>query len=199
MSIPDIIYDSIMSRWQSDARGRLEQAALDLFVEDGFDQTTVTEIAVRAGLTERTFFRYFTDKREVLFWGQDRLRELYVRTIEAAPDAAAPIDVVAAALEASVPVFQRRHELVRQRQAVIAATPGLQERELLKRESLASAIADALRRRGVSDPVASLAANLGLLAFRTAFVRWVSAPEAQDLARLIREALDQLKAITAGT
>ncbi len=191
-----------MSRWQPNARGRLEQAALELYRERGFDQTTVTEIAERAGLTERTFFtffRYFADKREVLFWGQENLRELYVRIITSAPDSAAPIDAVAAALEAAAPVFRERHALARQRQAVIAANPGLQERELLKRALLASAMADALRRRGVTDPTASLAAEVGVIAFGTAFARWVDDPHEQDLARLIRQVLDQLKAAMAGT
>lgn len=191
-----------MSRWEPNARGRLEQAALELYRERGFDQTTVVEIAERAGLTERTFFRYFADKREVLFWGQERLRELYVSTIAAAPDSAAPIDMVIEALEAAVPVFHERHELARQRQAVIAANPGLQEREVSKRTALSSAMADALRRRGVPDPAASLAAEVGVIAFGTAFARWVSEPDEasdeHDLSRLIREALDQLKIITAG-
>ena len=199
MSIPDITYNRSMSRWQPNARGRLEQAALELYRERGFDQTTVTEIAERAGLTERTFFRYFADKREVLFWGQENLRELYVRTIEAAPDSAAPIDAVAAALEAAAPVFQERHALARQRQAVIAANPGLQERELSKRAVLATAMADALRGRGVPEPGASLAAEVGVIAFKTAFARWVDDPHEHDLARLIRQALEQLKAATAGT
>jgi len=188
-----------MSRWEPNARGRLEQAALDLYRERGFDQTTVAEIAERAGLTERTFFRYFADKREVLFWGQGALQEIYVSTIAAAPDSAAPIEAVAAALQAAVPVFRERHELARQRQAVIAANPGLQERELLKRASLASAMAGALRRRGVTEPTASLAAEAGVLAFRTAYGRWVSAPDEPDLSVLIRESLDQLKILTAGT
>ena len=192
-----------MSRWEPNARARLEQAALQLFVERGFDQTTVTAIAERAGLTERTFFRYFADKREVLFWGQENLRELYVRTIEAAPDSAAPLDVVAAALDAPVPVFRERRELARQRQAVIAANPGLQERELIKRASLAATMAEALRRRGVPDPAASLAAEVGVIAFATAFTCWVSEPEegsdTHDLSWLIREALDQLRVIIAGT
>src|SRR5262249_38985954 len=163
-----------MSRWEPHARGRLEQAALQLFVERGFDQTTVAEIAERAGLTERTFFRYFSDKRVALFWSQERLRDLCVRdlcvrAIEAAPASAAPLDMVAAALEAPVPVFHERGALAHQRQAVIAATPDLQERELIKLAALAAALADALRRRGVPDPAASLAAEVGLLAFRTAF------------------------------
>jgi AcrR family transcriptional regulator len=188
-----------MSRWEPNARGRLEQAALDLFVERGFDQTTVAEIAERAGLTERTFFRYFADKREVLFWGQENLRKLYVSAIASAPDSAAPIDAVAAALEATTPVFHGRHSLARQRQTVIDTTPGLQEREMLKRASLAAAMADALHRRGVTEPAASLAAEVGVIAFKTAFSRWVSQPDEQDLSWLIRESLDQLKVITAST
>jgi AcrR family transcriptional regulator len=199
MSTAVIMYNRSMSRWESNARGRLEQAALELYRERGFDQTTVAEIAERAGLTERTFFRHFADKREMLFAGQGMLLEIYVNTIASAPESAAPIDVVAAALEAAAPMFRERRDLARVRQAVIAATPALQERELLKRASSVSAMADALRRRGVADSDARLAAEVGVIAFGTAFARWVSEPEEQDLSRLIREALDQLKAITAGT
>ncbi|GCF10129.1 TetR family transcriptional regulator [Dictyobacter arantiisoli] len=188
-----------MSRWEPNARGRLEQAALDLYQERGFEQTMVTEIAERAGLTERTFFRYFADKREVLFGGQDMLRTLFVSAIEAAPASTTPLDAVIAALEAATPVFQERYERVRQRQAVIAANPELQEREMLKRAALTSAIADALRRRGVSDLAAILAAEVGSITFKIAFDRWVSEPDEQDLSRLIRASLDQLKGIVAGT
>lgn len=199
MTVTVITYNRSMSRWEPNARGRLEQAALELYRERGFDQTTVAEIAERAGLTERTFFRYFADKREVLFWGQGALQEIYVSTIAGAPDSAAPIEMVAAALQAAAPVFRERHELARQRQAVIAANPGLQERELLKRASLASAMADALALRGVAEPTASLAAEAGVLAFKTAYARWVGAPDEQDLSVLIRESLDQLKTLTADT
>lgn len=188
-----------MSRWEPNARGRLEQAALNLYQERGFEQTMVTEIAERAGLTERTFFRYFADKREVLFGGQDMLREIYVSTIEAAPASATPLDAIVAALEAATPVFRDRHELVRQRQAVIAANPELQEREMLKRAALTSAMAEALRRRGVTELAAILAAEVGAIAFKTAFDRWVSEPNAQDLSRIFRASLDQLKGIVAGT
>jgi AcrR family transcriptional regulator len=199
MTATVITYNLSMSRWEPNARGRLEQAALELYRERGFDQATVAEIAERAGLTERTFFRYFADKREVLFWGQGALQEIYVTAIAEAPDPATPIEAVAAALQAAAPVFRDRHERARQRQAVIAANPGLQERELLKRATLASAMADALRRRGVAEPTASLAAEAGVLAFKTAYARWVSAPDEQDLSVLIRESLDQLKMLTAGT
>ncbi len=188
-----------MSRWEPNARGRLEQAALDLYRERGFEQTMVTEIAERAGLTERTFFRYFADKREVLFGGQDMLRTIYVNAIEAAPASATPLAAVAAALEAGTPVFQERYKLVRLRQAVIAANPELQEREMLKRAALASAMADALRSRGVTDLTATLAAEVGFIAFKTAYNRWVSEPVEQDLSQLIRASFEQLKSIVAGT
>ena len=131
-----------MGRWEPDARGRLEQAALALYGERGFEQTTVAEIAERAGLTERTFFRHFADKREVLFWGAGALQELLVSTVASAPDSAAPIDAVAAALEAAGALLQERREFARQRQAIIAANAELQERELIKLASLASALAE---------------------------------------------------------
>src|SRR6202140_481045 len=107
----------VMARWEPNARGRLEQAAMELYGERGFHQTTVAEIAARAGLTERTFFRHFADKREVLFWGQGALHELFVSTVSSAPDSVAPIDAVAAALEAVGPLFEERRERARQRQA----------------------------------------------------------------------------------
>jgi AcrR family transcriptional regulator len=187
-----------MSRWEPNARGRLEQAALELYSERGFDQTTVAEIAARAGLTERTFFRYFADKREVLFWGQSALHEMFASTVASAPDSVAPIDAVAAALEAVGPLFEERRERARQRQAVIAANPGLQERELIKLASLSSAMAGALRRRGVTGPAASLTAEAGVAVFKVAFERWIDETNKQDLPQLIRESLDELKAVTAG-
>jgi AcrR family transcriptional regulator len=188
-----------MGRWQPNARGRLERAAMELFIEHGFEQVTVAEIAGRAGLTERTFFRYFADKREVLFWGQDALRELLVGTIASAPDSVAPLDAVAAALEAAGAMLQERRDYARQRQAVIDADAGLQERELIKLASLASALADALRRRGVTDPAAGLTAEAGIAVFKIAFERWINRTGQADLPQLIRESMDELKAVTAGT
>ena len=116
----------------------------------------------------------------------------------AQPDSAAPIDAVAAALEAAGALLQERRESARQRQAVIAANAELQERELIKLASLASALAGALRRRGVTDPAASLAAEAGIAVFRIAFERWVNETSQRDLPQLIRESLDELKAVTAG-
>jgi AcrR family transcriptional regulator len=198
MSATVVKYDRRMSRWEPNARGRLERAALELYLERGFEQTTVEEIAMRAGLTERTFFRHFADKREVLFGGQSALQELMVSTVASAPDSAAPIDAIAAALEAAGAVLQERRDAARQRQAVIAANAELQERELIKLASLASAMADVLRRRGVKDPAASLTAEAGIAVFKIAFERWVSDTSQRDLPQLIRESLDELKAVTAG-
>lgn len=188
-----------MGRWEPNARGRLEQAALELYVERGFEQTTVAEIAERAGLTERTFFRYFADKREVLFAGADILRDLMAGALAAAPESAAPIEAVAAALESAGALLQERHEYARQRQAVIAANAGLQERELIKLASLAAALAEALRRRGVTEPAASLTAEAGIAVFKIAFEHWVDGPSQPELPQLISESLAELKAVTAGT
>jgi AcrR family transcriptional regulator len=198
MSVSVITYHLDMSRWEPNARGRLEQAALELFVERGFEQTTVAEIAERAGLTERTFFRHFADKREVLFAGASALQEFLVRTVADAPGSAAPLDAIADALRASAPLFQQRGDYPRQRQAVIAANPELQERELIKLAALAAAIAGALRARGVSEPTASLAAEAGIAVFRVAFERWTADDCQPDLAELIQESLGKLKAVTAG-
>jgi AcrR family transcriptional regulator len=198
MSAPAINYDPRMTRWEPNGRGRLELAALALYGERGFENTTVAEIAAQAGLTERTFFRHFADKREVLFSGADALRELLVGNVAAAPDSIGPIDAVGAALEAAGALLQERREYARRRAAIIGANAELRERELIKLASLASAIADALRRRGVADPAASLSAEAGIAVFRIAFERWVDETNQRDLPELIRDSLDELKAVTAG-
>ena len=187
-----------MGRWEPNARGRLEQAAMELYVERGFEPTTVAEIARRAGLTERTFFRHFSDKREVLFAGAAALQDFLVTALAGAPDCAAPLDAVAAALEATGDLFQERRDYARQRQAVIAANAELRERELIKLASLASAMAGVLRQRGVTDRAASLAAEAGIAVFRIAFERWTKEASQADLPRCIRESLEELRAVTAG-
>jgi AcrR family transcriptional regulator len=197
MSVSVISYDPRITRWEPNGRGRLELAALALYGERGFENTTVAEIAARAGLTERTFFRHFADKREVLFSGAGALQELLVSNVAAAPDSTGPIDAVGAALEAAGALLQERREYARRRAAIIAANGELRERELIKLASLASAIADALRRRGVADPAASLSAEAGIAVFRIAFERWVDETNQRDLPELIRDSLDELKAVTA--
>jgi AcrR family transcriptional regulator len=173
------------------------KAAFELYGERGFDQTTVAEIAERAGLTERTFFRHFADKREVLFAGSDALSDLLVSTVAEAADRLTPIEAAAAGVEAAGAFLQEGREFSKQRQAIIVASSELQERELIKLASLASALADALRARGVEDPAASLAAEAGITVFKVAFARWVGEDDQPDLPRLIRESLDELRVVTA--
>jgi AcrR family transcriptional regulator len=191
-------YPESMVRWEPNAQGRLGQAAFELFTERGFEQVTVAEIAERAGLTERTFFRYFADKREVLFAGAQGFQDLFVSSVAAAPDSAAPIDAVAEALYAAAAMMMAHEAGARSRAAIIAAHPDLRERELVKLAVVAAEVAEALGPRGGTAPAATLAAEAGLAVFRTAFGRWIAAPGGPDLARLIAEALGELKAVAAG-
>jgi AcrR family transcriptional regulator len=186
-----------MGRWEPDACGRLQMAALVLFGERGFDDTTVADIAEHAGLTKRTFFRYFADKREVLFWGAGALEQLLVDEVTAAPASAPPLDAVAAALDVAAVMFEQRRELATRRQQVIAANRELRERELIKLASLASAVAEALRGRGVDDTAAILSAEAAITVFRVAFARWVDEANGQSLQQIMRESLDELRAIAA--
>jgi len=197
MALTVIKYDRVMGRWEPNARGRLQQAAIELYVERGFEQTTVAEIAKRAGLAERTFFRYFVDKREVLFWGSAALQDLFVSTVVEAPAGSTPIAAVAAALEAAGALLQERREGALQRQAVIEANPELRERELIKLASLAAATADALRQRGVAESAATLTAEVGIVVFKSAFERWISETNQRDFPQLIRTSLNELKDVTS--
>lgn len=197
MSPDDISYDCAVGRWEPDASGRLRAAAMELYVERGFEQTTVAEIAESAGLTARTFFRYFVDKREVLFAGSTSLQDSLVAALTDAPESASPIEAVRAALDAAATMLGERHEYSRLRQSVIAANAELQERELIKMASLSAALGDGLRRRGVRDPDASLAAEVGIAVLRVAFERWVSGPPSRNLSQTMRESFDQVKALTA--
>ncbi|HEX4671952.1 MAG TPA: TetR family transcriptional regulator [Solirubrobacteraceae bacterium] len=187
-----------MVRWQPDSRGRLEQAAMELYSEQGFEKTTVAEIAERAGLTERTFFRHFADKREVLFSGSGEFQELIVGNVANAPESLAPIDAAAEGLQAAAALLMRREEFARQRQEIIAANAELQERELIKFASLSAALADTLRGRSLTDPAASLTAEVAMAVFKTAFERWIDQPGDRDFPQLIRDSLDELTALTTG-
>lgn len=188
-------YDSTMARWEPGARRRLEEAAFALYSERGFEQTTVAEIAERAGLTERTFFRHFTDKREVLFSGAAALHDELVSTVEGAPNSLAPLDAAAAGINAIAAVLPER-AVAQRRQTIIAANPELQERELIKMASLSAALADALRRRGVSEPSASLTAEIAIAVFRIAFERWVDEANQLGLQELIHEAFAEVNALS---
>ena len=187
----------LMARWEPHTRERLERAALALFVERGYDATTVNDIAERAGLTKSTFFRQFADKREVLSGGHGVLIERFSGAIAAAPPAATVIDCLAAGLESIGSVFTpERHDLAQQRRVVIAANSELQERELLKRARLATAIANALRARGVDDMSARLAAEMGVLTFSTTVARWSEPANQQSFTTIARSALREFQTRT---
>jgi AcrR family transcriptional regulator len=200
MSVHDITgrYDRTMGRWEPDSRGRLLEAAFSLFCEHGYDDTTVAEIAERAGLTERTFYRHFADKREVLFWGAPRLQERVVAAVAAAPAGSTTIDAVAAGLAAAADQLQAGRVFARQRQAIIVSSAELRERELIKLASLASAIAEALEARGVDGASATLSGEVAVAVFKIAFERWITPPCEAGLADLMTEALDGLKAVASG-
>jgi AcrR family transcriptional regulator len=187
-----------MSRWEPGARERLVRAAVDLFTEQGYDNTTVNEIADRAGLTKTTFFRHFPDKREVLFAGQDTHGRLLADGIAAAPASATPLQAVAAALDAATATFTpRQREFGPRLEAVIAGNSELRERDVFKRAGLAAAMTEALEKRGVPDPAASLAADLGVRAFYRAFARWCDPAGQQTFTELARQELRELRAAAA--
>jgi AcrR family transcriptional regulator len=187
-----------MARWEPNARERLALAALELFAERGYENTTVIDIAQRAGLTKSTFFRHFQDKREVLF-GDGTLNGLVAGAIAAAPATATPLEAVAHALDAvGREVFtQARREFGARRQAVIAANPELREREALKGLGLIASMAGALKRRGISDMTASVAAELGALAWEIAYERWSDPANGEDFSEAARRALGEVRAASA--
>ena len=189
-----------MSRWQPGVRERLLLAAVDLFTEQGYDATTVAQIAERAGVTRSTFFRHFSDKREVLVAGQETLSRLLVEGIAEAPADASPLEAVAAGLErASSEMGPMNRELGPRLKAAVAASAELQERDALKSVGLAVAMTGALVARGVADPSAHLAAELGVLAFKRGYARWSEGDrdDGTGLARYALAALDDLRAATA--
>ncbi|SDT06439.1 TetR/AcrR family transcriptional regulator [Microlunatus soli] len=184
-----------MPRWDPDARERLVAAALQLFTDQGYDNTTVAEIAEQAGLTKSTFFRHFTDKREVLSAGQEVLSRLFAEGIAAAPPEATPLSAIAAGLDrAAGAMTDFNRELGPRLHAVIATSAELQERAALKQVGMAAAMADALRARDVPPLTATLAAEVGALAFKEAYSNWVADDNTEDLGSLARTALDDLRA-----
>lgn len=187
-----------MARWEPNASERLAQAALDLFAERGYENTTVIDIAQRAGLGKTTFFRHFQDKREVLFGGA-AMDKLLTGAIAAAPAAATPFEAVARALDAAgEEVFtSARREFIARRQAVIAAHPELRERQALKNLDLVASMTRALRQRGVPDLAARVAADLGALASTIAYERWSETTSGEDFGVIARRALGDVQASSA--
>ncbi|MBS2962247.1 TetR family transcriptional regulator [Actinocrinis puniceicyclus] len=182
-----------MGRWQPDARVRLQEAAMALYGERGYEQTTVAQIAERAGLTKRTFFRYFADKREVLFWGAELLERQMVGAIEATPESASALGMIGAALEAAAARFEEFREFAVPRHRIIAASRELQERELIKGVSMIAAMTSALRARGLGDTTADLAAHLCVTVMQVAFRQWVDDPEPRAFQQVADEVLAQLR------
>ena len=185
-----------MMRWEPGTRDRLREAALELFADQGFEQTTAAEIASAAGVTERTFFRWFTDKREVLFDGQGDYVGRFLDGIAGARTESAPLRLVAAGLDGGATFFTdklRPHS--RKRQAVIDENPALQERELFKNRHLAAALGEALRGRGVTEPAATLAGETGATVFQLAFQQWIRDGETRQLSEIIHGLLAELDAL----
>ena len=187
-----------MVRWQPDARGRLAHAAIELFAEQGFAETTIPQIAARAGLTTRTFFRHFADKREVLFAGDAELPDLVQPLVANAPAALGPMQVITYCLETiAMNWFDGQFAYMRLRRAVIQADEGLRERELRKLAVLSGAIDRGFRERGVDELTALIAAQLGVAVFDITIGRWLDQADEQPLAELARDTLLALQTVAA--
>jgi AcrR family transcriptional regulator len=178
-----------------EARRRLQRAALELYRERGFDHTTTAEIAARAGVNERTFFRHFPDKREVLFDGQAALRAALMQAVAEAPDGLQPLEMLLCAFRKAGRILEDNRPFSEPRLKVIAETPALRERELAKAASLTEAVAEALRQRGVADRLAGLAAHAGWAAFHHAAQAWIDDPS-QSLDAHLSRAFDDLRALS---
>jgi AcrR family transcriptional regulator len=175
----------------------LQQAALALYGERGYEETTVAEIAERAGLTKRTFFRHFADKREVLFWGSDLLEQRMVAAIKAAPASASALGMIGAALDAAGVRFEEVREFAGLRYRIVASSPELQERELLKAASLVAAMTQALRAQEFDDTTATLAAWTGATILHVTYEQWANDPDQAPFQQIARDALAQLREIAA--
>jgi AcrR family transcriptional regulator len=189
-----------MARWEPGARARMVLAAVDLFTEQGYDATTVAQIAERAGVTKSTFFRHFPDKRELLVAGQEALSRLLTEGIAEAPETASPLEAVAAGLErASSAMGPMNRELGPRLKAAIAASAELQERDALKTVGLAAAMTNALVARGVPDAIAHLAGEMGVLAFKRGYAEWLEADRETEggLAPYTSAALEDLRRASA--
>jgi AcrR family transcriptional regulator len=179
-------------------RESLVAAALTLFKRHGYEETTAAQIAAAARVTERTFFRYFPDKREVLFDGEERVREGLLASIKAVPASLGPLDTLFAAFDEFCPELERRRDYAKPRQDLIAITPSLQERELAKIASLGKALAAALEARGVAPREAMLTAQIGMAAFAYTTSEWLN-DESVPLETRFAEALGTLRHITAAS
>ena len=187
-----------MPRNSDDARKNLTQAALELFAQNGFEQTTAAQIAARAGVTERTFFRHFVDKREVLFDGQGLLGTALAEAIENASTSLSPMEVLILAMEAVLPILEGNRRYSEPRQRIIATTPALQEREAAKHAALTKIMSDALERRGTSSRRATLASHIALGALAYALASWFAEPDT-SLEMHLGRAFAEMKELAAAS
>ena len=188
-------YPAAMPRWEQGSKERLQQAAIELFEEQGFEDTSAVQIAKRARVTTRTFFRYFGDKQEVLFADENMLREALVEEIRQATDVAEPLQAVTRILAGFGWADLASRDSLRRREAMIASTPYLRERELIKQHQMADEFSSALQEHGVDPGVAGLAGHVGVHVFRTAYRQWVEGDKNADLASMTDTVLSCLAAI----
>lgn len=186
-----------MSRWSPDAKRRLQDAALELFAENGYAGTTVAAVAGRAGLTERTFFRHFEDKKEVLFI-ENGLAEL-VAARSAGSEAPTTLERAADGFRAIGRELRADPPRVRRRAGIIAATPELREREMGKFAQWTTAVTRALAGDGVEPRAAVIAAEVATSMFRIAYVDWLDAGADADLIATYDAVLAVHRSITATT
>ncbi len=188
-----------MVRWQPNARERLERAALELFLTNGFQETTVPQITARAGLTTRTFFRHFVDKREVLFGAERELPALVARLLAEAPATLEPMTLIEQGLQTVAKTrLEGQHDYLRARRTVVQADEGLRERELRKLSVLAEVIKMGLRHRGVNEVTAAVAAQVAVTVFDVAVNRWLD-QDTEPLTQLLHDTLAALQSLVGGS
>jgi len=185
-----------VARWEPGAAERLHRAALELFVEQGFAETTVPQITARAGLTTRTFFRHFADKREVLFAGETHVPEGVARVFAEASPGASPLDVVVEGLVTVVaPRFDGLHGYLRTRRGVVESDEGLRERELRKLTVLRDAARQGFLDRGLDDLAATLAAHVAVTLFDVSVSRWLDSDGRRPLAEVVAVAAQAFRTL----
>ncbi|MDN4646760.1 TetR/AcrR family transcriptional regulator [Curtobacterium sp. PsM8] len=180
-------------RWAPDARGRLERAAFELFAEQGFAATTVPQITARAGLTTRTFFRHFADKREVVFAG-DEIPTTAARLIAEAPADVEPVEVIRRVLhQVAAARFDDNHAQTAAWRRIVESNDELRDRDARKRADLVRAARGAFVERGETPLQAAVLAELGVLVFQVALDTWAGAePESRSMSATIDEVLAAL-------
>jgi len=187
-----------VGRWQPNARDRLERAALELFAQQGFAATTVPQITARAGLTTRTFFRHYADKRDVLFAGEDHVAALVAELVAAAPVPLSPMALIDQGLRVlAATAFDGRLEQLRARRAIVETDEGLRERELRKLAALSDVIAAGFQGRGADELTALVAARVAVTAFHLAVTRWLDQTGERPLGGFVDDTLAAVRSLVA--